>query len=1163
MGPTNRSATLSPSVEDASVRNVTFPELVAAYEEQVSGLVEGGVDVLLVETVFDTLNCKAAIFAVEKYFVEHPSQDWLPLMVSGTLADASGRTMSGQTMEAFVASVLHAPNLLSIGLNCAQGPEQMRPFLDRLKEVVPLVRQRPLFVHAYPNAGLPNEMGEYLLSAEDFGKWLEEFIRDGLVNIVGGCCGTTPDHIHALAEIAAKVPPSRVWMESLDDELELMNASFFAPHAMTLSGLEHVRVAKEMNFVNVGERCNVAGSIKFRKLIRDDEFEKALQVAVDQVDSGAQVIDINMDDGLLDGVACATKFLRLIAMDPQISRVPIMIDSSKFSVIEAGLQCIQGRGIVNSISLKDGEQTFLHQARLVRRYGATALVMAFDEEGQATTAEKKVAICRRSHELLTKKVGFRDQDIIFDVNILTIGTGMPEHNSYAVEFIEAVRQLKKILPHCKTSGGLSNLSFGFRGNTPLREAMHAVFLYHAIAAGLDMAIVNAAALPIYEDIDPTLRDLLEDLVLNRRADATEMLLAFIEESKKSGAGLHGGKGASSGSEEAAISAAAIAKNRKNIPVEERLLIAVTKGALEHIEEDLTEAVEKYGAPLSVIEGPLMAGMNHVGDLFGAGKMFLPQVLKSARAVKTAVGYLTPLIERQAADKIGSTDQTAIDAEVAEQMKKTRKKGTIILATVKGDVHDIGKNIVGVVLGCSNFDVIDLGVKVPADKIVEAVIEHKADILGLSGLITPSLDEMVHVSTELRRRGISIPLLVGGATTSVAHTAMKIAPAYDGPVVHVSDASRAAHVCSSLLSDTLRPAFLADLEQKHSSMRDSYNKRKEKKEFVSLPFAQEHACRLDANDPSVALVPKVLGPKVYRDIAIEEVEKYIDWRYFFPVFRIIGSGTRHVYPDIFEDPLVGGEAKKLFEDAKTMLQRMKESSKLKLHAVCGLFPARKNGDDIEILAHDADPESTTTEPVAVIHCLRQQVLKKKTTDYLCLSDFVFGHVGFFATNAGDGLDAFVREIAGDSGGASYEAIVAQALADRLAEAVAEMLHARVRKELWGYCPEESLSMEDILFEKYAGIRPAFGYPSLPDHTEKDVLWELLDVEKQCGITLTESYAQTPVASVSGMYFAHSGSKYFDVGLLKRDQVEEYANRKGWDVVTCEKWLSASLSYDPSS
>ncbi|HSX66491.1 MAG TPA: methionine synthase [Nocardioides sp.] len=1126
LGPTPKTASISPDVNDPGARNVSYDELVAAYLEQANGLVDGGADILLIETIFDTLNAKAAIFAVETLFEER-GRRW-PVMISGTITDASGRTLSGQTTEAFWNSIRHVKPL-SVGLNCALGAAEMRQYLAELS------RLADCFVSAYPNAGLPNAFGEYDETAAQMASVVQEFAASGLVNVLGGCCGTTPEHIGAIHDATVGLSPR------VPQAVE---------PAMRLSGLEPFNITDESLFVNVGERTNITGSARFRNLIKDGDYDTALQVAAQQVESGAQVIDVNMDEGMIDGVAAMDRFLKLIASEPDISRVPIMVDSSKWEVIEAGLKTIQGKPIVNSISMKAGEEEFRTQARLCRKYGAAVVVMAFDEEGQADNLERRKEICARAYRILVEEEGFPAEDIIFDPNVFAVATGIEEHATYGLDFIEGTRWIKENLPGAKISGGISNVSFSFRGNNPVREAIHAVFLFHAIKAGLSMGIVNAGALVVYDQVDPELRDAIEDVVLNRVADtqaATERLLELAE--------AHRGSGEV---------AEAAAEEWRSLPVRERITHALVKGLDAHVEADTEELRAEIkaagGRPIEVIEGPLMDGMNVVGDLFGAGKMFLPQVVKSARVMKKAVAYLIPFIEEEKA-AAGTTGQ-----------KDTN--GTIVMATVKGDVHDIGKNIVGVVLQCNNFEVIDLGVMVPVQKILDAAKEHQADIIGLSGLITPSLDEMVTVATEMQRQGFDIPLLIGGATTSRAHTAVKVDRKYDAPVVWVKDASRSVPVAATLLNDELRPKFMDEVQADYDALRERHASKNDRP-MASLEAARANAPQLDwsAYHPprphlllqqshDVSAVAN-LGERhatqyvrVFKDYSLTELRKYIDWQPFFNAWEMKGS-----FPDILNNPASGPAARKLYDDAQAMLDQLIEEKWLSASGVIGLFPANAVGDDIELYTDD-----NRTEVRTVLHHLRQQGEHREGIANKALSDYVApkstglkDYVGAFAVTAGLGSVEKVLEFKKNLD--DYNAILLESLADRLAEAFAERMHERVRKEFWGYAPDEHLDNVALIKEQYAGIRPAPGYPACPEHTEKRTLWELLDVEAATGIELTESMAMWPGASVSGFYFSHPESQYFVVGRLGRDQVADYAERKGWTLAEAERWLSANLAYDP--
>ena len=1099
IGPTNRTASISPDVLNPSFRAVTFDELRFAYAEQVRGLIEGGVDVLLVETIFDTLNAKAAIFACAE--VMEACGVRLPIMISGTITDRSGRLLSGQTPEAFWNSIAHAAPL-SVGLNCALGAKQMRAHIAELARVADTL------ICAYPNAGLPNEFGHYDESPATMAAQMAEFAASGIVNIVGGCCGTTPDHIRAIAAAVAGKKPRQIPT---------------VPPRLRLSGLEAFTLTPAIPFVNVGERTNVAGSARFRKLITAGDYTAALAVARDQVENGAQILDINMDEGLLDSEKAMTTFLNLIAAEPDIARVPLMIDSSKFSVIEAGLKCAQGKAVVNSISLKEGEDAFVRQAKLVRRYGAAVVVMAFDEAGQADTFARKTRIAARAYDILVNRVGFPPQDIIFDPNIFAVATGMEEHNGYGLAFIDAARWIRQSLPHAHVSGGVSNLSFSFRGNEPVREAMHSVFLTHAIAAGMDMGIVNAGQIAVYDDLDPELREACEDVVLNRRGDAAERLLALAERHR----------GAGKEKKEADLS-------WREWPVEKRLTHSLVHGITDFIAADVEEARLRAPRPLAVIEGPLMDGMNVVGDLFGSGRMFLPQVVKSARVMKQAVAHLLPYMEQQ---RDGRTHASS--------------NGKIVLATVKGDVHDIGKNIVGVVLACNSYDVIDLGVMVPAEKILQAAIAEQADIIGLSGLITPSLDEMCHVAAEMERQGFDVPLLIGGATTSRVHTAVKIHPNYRrGQTLYVNDASRAVGVVSSLLSPATRAHTINEVRAEYARIAAAHARGEEGKQRLPLADARANALRLNWSGDYLPPVPRIFDRHRLTDIPLSELINLIDWTPFFATWELNGK-----FPAILNDPQTGEAARSLFADAQAMLRQIIADGWFTARAVFGLWPANSEGDDILIFADEA-----RNAPIAVLHTLRQQLPRREGRANVALADFVAprasglaDYVGAFAVTAGIGEEAVVDRFkrANDD----YSAIMAKALADRLAEALAEYLHRRVRTEFWGYAPDEAFSSTDLIAEKYRGIRPAPGYPAQPDHSEKATLFHLLDGERQIGVRLTESFAMWPGASVCGCYFSHPESYYFGVGRIERDQVEDYAARKNWTSEQAEKWLAPILNYDP--
>ncbi|MEE1946949.1 methionine synthase [Pedobacter sp. KR3-3] len=1102
IGPTNRTLSLSPDVNDPGFRAITYDQLFDAYYEQIRGLVDGGSDVLLIETIFDTLNAKVAIAAIKQY--EEVIGRKLEIMISGTITDASGRTLSGQTAEAFLNSVSHAQPL-SIGFNCALGAKEMRPHIEEL------AAKANCFVSAYPNAGLPNEFGAYDEMPHETAHLVDDFITSGFVNIVGGCCGTTPDHIGCIAEKASKASPRKI------PTLE--------PY-MRLSGLEPVTITPESIFVNVGERTNITGSPKFSKLILGGDYEAALTVARQQVEGGAQVIDVNMDEGMLDSEAAMTKFLNLIASEPDIAKLPIMVDSSKWSVIENGLKCLQGKGIVNSISLKEGEEKFKESARKIMRYGAAVVVMAFDEQGQADNYERRIEICKRSYDILVNELDFPPQDIIFDPNILTVATGLEEHNNYAVDFINATRWIKENLPHAKVSGGVSNISFSFRGNNVVREAMHSAFLFHAIKAGLDMGIVNAGMLEVYQEIEPELLEKVEDVLLNRRSDATERLVEFAETVKNKGK--------------------AVVKDetwRKNT-VEERLSHALVKGIIEYLDEDVEEARLKYPRPLHVIEGPLMDGMNIVGDLFGAGKMFLPQVVKSARVMKKAVAILLPYIE---AEKLANPDGN-----------QSSSAGKVLLATVKGDVHDIGKNIVGVVLACNNFEIVDMGVMVPAQEIIKKAKEINADIIGLSGLITPSLDEMVHFAKEMEREGFSIPLIVGGATTSRIHAAVKIAPNYTGPAIHVLDASRSVTVCSTLMNQETRGEYITGIKAEYDKAREAHLNKRSDKRYKNIEEARSDKFQIDLD--KVAPAPTFTGTRVFEDYPLADLVPYIDWTPFFHTWELRGS-----YPKIFSDKTIGDEAQKLYDDAQVLLQRILDEKLLTAKGVIGFWPANSVGDDIQLTVDGsqlaADPQNS--KPIT-IHTLRQQAEKVAGEPYYALSDFIApkesnvqDYFGGFAVTAGIGCDELVAEF--EKNHDDYNSIMAKALADRLAEAFAERMHELVRKEYWGYAKDENLDNQDLIKEAYAGIRPAPGYPACPDHTEKETLFNLLDAENKIGLRLTESFAMYPAAAVSGFYFSHPQSRYFGLGKITKDQVEEYALRKNMPLAEVERWLAPNLSY----
>ena len=1096
LGPTSRTLSISPDVNDPGFRNVSFSGLVDVYKEAVRGLIAGGADLLLIETIFDTLNAKAAVFACQQVFEEDGVE--LPIMISGTITDESGRTLSGQTTEAFYNSLRHA-NALSFGLNCALGPDKLRQYVEEMSRI------SETWVSAYPNAGLPNEFGEYDLDAGSMAEQVSEWAESGFVNIVGGCCGSTPEHIKAIAEAVEGKPPRQLPT---------------IPVECRLSGLEPLNIGDESLFVNVGERANVTGSAIFKRLILNEQYEEALDVCRTQVENGAQIVDINMDEGMLDGKAAMVRFLNLCAAEPDIARVPFMIDSSKWEIIEAGLQCVQGKAIVNSISLKEGEEAFIEHARLCRRYGAAIIVMAFDEEGQADTKKRKVEICTRAYRILTEAVGFPPEDIIFDPNIFAVATGIEEHNNYGVDFIEATRTIKQTLPHAMISGGVSNVSFSFRGNNPVREAIHAVFLYHAIHAGMDMGIVNAGQLAVYDELPEELREAVEDVVLNRRPDAGDRLVEIAPNYMGDGAG-----GTKQESPE-----------WREWTVEKRLEHSLVKGITEFIEADTEEALEKLGRPILVIEGPLMDGMNVVGDLFGDGKMFLPQVVKSARVMKKSVAWLEPHLE---AEKSGCDVET---------------KGKILMATVKGDVHDIGKNIVGVVLQCNNYEVIDLGVMVSAEKILETAREQKVDIIGLSGLITPSLDEMVHVAKEMKRQGFTIPLMIGGATTSKAHTAVKIEPQYEHGAIYVADASRAVGVASTLLSKEHKPAFMAGVREEYEEVRVRRAGKDEARNLVAISDARANPTPIDWSDYIVS-APTKPGITVL-DVPIAELVDTIDWTFFFHAWQLKGR-----FPKILDDAEKGEEARKLYDDARAMLDKILEEGWLKAKAVVGLFPANSEGDDVVLYTDERRKETLTT-----LHFLRKQGKQPSGKYNECLSDYIaplssgrIDYIGGFACTAGIGIDEKITEFEKDHD--DYSSLMLKALADRLAESLAEWLHKKVRKELWGYAADEQLDNEALIAEQYRGIRPAMGYPASPDHTEKDLLWELLDAEANTGIWLTESKAMVPTAAVSGLYFAHPEARYFAVGKLNRDQVADYAERKGMALAEMERWLAPNLAYDP--
>jgi len=1093
LGPTSRTLSISPDVNDPGYRNITFRELVEQYKEATRALVEGGVDIVLIETIFDTLNAKAAVFAVKQVFDEDGYE--LPIMISGTITDASGRTLSGQTTEAFYNSLRHAEPV-SIGLNCALGPDLLRQYVEEMSRVA------ECHVNVHPNAGLPNEFGEYDLDAEHMGEYIAEWADSGFLNIVGGCCGTSPQHIKSIAEaVAGKAPRTAPQL----------------PRDCRLSGLEPLNIGDDSLFVNVGERANVTGSAKFKRLILNEEYEEALDICRTQVENGAQVVDVNMDEGMLDGKAAMVRFLNLIASEPDIAKVPLMIDSSKWEIIEAGLQCSQGKPIVNSISMKEGEEAFRHQAKLCRRYGAAIIVMAFDETGQADTQARKVEICTRAYRILVDEIGFPPEDIIFDPNIFAVATGIEEHDNYGVDFIEATREIKNTLPHAKVSGGVSNVSFSFRGNNPVREAIHAVFLYHAIKAGMDMGIVNAAQLAVFDDLPDELRNAVEDVVLNKHPESGERLVELAPKYAGDGVG---------GTQEEDL-------EWRSWPVNKRLEHALVKGITEFIDEDTEEARQQFNKTLEVIEGPLMDGMNVVGDLFGAGKMFLPQVVKSARVMKKSVAYLDPFLQEEKAE---------CDIET---------QGKILMATVKGDVHDIGKNIVGVVLQCNNYEVIDLGVMVPADTILQTAKQENVDIIGLSGLITPSLDEMVHVAKEMTRLDFDIPLMIGGATTSQAHTAVKLEPEYAHGVVYVPDASRAVGVATSLLSEEQKAPFLQEIKSEYEEVRQRRAAKNDAATLVSIEAARSNPTPVDW-DEYQPVEPAQPGVTVLEDIDLSGVAEYIDWTFFFHAWQMKGR-----YPKILDDAEKGEEARKLFADAQAMLRQVIEENWLQAKAVVGLFAANAVGDDIEV--YDESGQLLTT-----LHNLRKQGKQPSGKYNECLADYIVpkscgktDYIGGFAATAGIGIDEKIAEFDADHD--DYNALMLKALADRLAEALTEWLHERVRKQLWAYSSHENFNNADLIAEKYVGIRPAMGYPASPDHTEKDLLWELLDAEKNTGIWLTESKAMVPTAAVSGLYFSHPAARYFAVGKIDRDQVEDYAKRKGISIVEVEKWLGPNLAY----
>ena len=1092
IGPLNKTLSLSPDVNDAGFRALTFDQAREAYAEQVRGLIEGGCDLLLVETIFDTLNAKAALCAIEDVFAERSVR--LPLVISVTIVDKSGRNLSGQTVEAFYISIEHAQPL-AVGINCSLGAAEMRPFLKELAGIA------DCYVHCYPNAGLPNAFGGYDQTPDEMASLLRDFAADGMVNLIGGCCGTTPEHIRTIVDAVRGLTPRK----KPDGD----------GHYPRFSGLEPLVVRPETNFIMVGERTNVTGSAKFRKLVTEGDYPEAVSVALQQVRNGANIIDINMDEGMLDSEQAMTTFLNLIGSEPEIARVPFMVDSSKWSVIEAGLKCVQGKAIVNSISMKEGVDDFLDKARKVRRYGAAAVVMAFDEKGQADSIERKVEICARAYHLLIEEAGFEPTDIVFDPNIFAIATGIEEHDEYAIDFIEATKQIKERCPGALVSGGVSNLSFSFRGNDRVREAMHSAFLYHAIAAGMDMGIVNAGQLEVYEEVPKDLLEHVEDVLFNRRPDATERLVVLAERVKSKGR-----------TQQQDVS-------WREASVEERLKHALVKGVVDFVIEDTEEARLKYPRPLDVIEGPLMGGMSVVGDLFGEGKMFLPQVVKSARVMKKAVAHLEPFMEAEKEDSVGPSSQ-----------------GRVLLATVKGDVHDIGKNIVGVVLGCNSYEVVDLGVMVPAQRILDEAVEKKCDIIGLSGLITPSLDEMVNVASEMERRGFQMPLLIGGATTSRAHTAVKIAPVYQGSTVHVLDASRVVNVVSALLSPERREEFDSKNRSDQEKSRKLFEHR-QNRELISIEVARENATPIEWRSDDVP-TPSFHGRRIIDDVTLEEIADYIDWTFFFSAWELRGR-----FPKILEHEIHGAAARELYDHGRTLLDRIVSEKLLTPQGVYGFWPANRDGDDIVLWADDA-----RSREYLRFHMLRQQAVKPNENPYYCLSDFVAplstglkDHLGAFAVTTGIGADELARKFEEDHD--DYNAIMVKSLADRLAEAFAELLHQRARRE-WGYEPERGLTRDDLIAERYRGIRPAFGYPACPDHTEKAALWELLKPD-EVDISLTEHFAMMPSASVSGVYFAHPQARYFSVGPIGRDQVEDYARRKNMMLAEAERWLQPNLGY----
>jgi len=1093
MGPTNRTASVSPDVNKPAYRAVNFDELKDAYFEQVSGLVEGGVDVIIIETIFDTINAKAALFAVQEYNEKHNAN--VPVMVSGTITDASGRTFSGQTLEAFYNSMSHV-ELLSIGLNCSFGAEQLKEPIKQLSQI------SRFYISAHPNAGLPDEFGDYKQSADEMAQHVSTYMEDKLINIIGGCCGSRPEHIEAIAKVAQKYTPRQ------RPEIE---------KATILSGLEAVTITPDRNFVNIGERTNVAGSKKFARLVREGNFEEALAIARKQVEDGAQVVDVCMDDAMMDSKAMMKEFLNLIASEPDVAKAPVMIDSSKWEVIEEGLKCVQGKSIVNSINMKEGEEQFLEQAHKIKKYGAAAVVMLFDEDGQAVDFKRKTEIAERAYKLLTEKINFPPEDIIFDANVLSIATGMEEHNNYAIEFIEATKWIKENLPYAKVSGGVSNLSFSFRGNNVVREAMHSVFLYHATKAGMDMGIVNPSMLQVYDDIPKELLEIVEDVVLNRREDATERLIEYAETVKSSGKKKEK------------------TEDWRNKDLPERVSYSLVKGITDHVDKDMEEARQVYDKGLDIIEGPLMTGMNRVGELFGEGKMFLPQVIKSARVMKKAVAYLMPYIEEENKEQGGSSSA-----------------GKVLLATVKGDVHDIGKNIVGLVLSCNNYEVIDLGVMIPTEQIIEEVKKQKPDILGLSGLITPSLDEMTNVAAEMEKAGQNIPILVGGATTSKAHTAVEIAPQYNAPVVQVKDASLSAGIVGKLISPDKKGEFTKELKTEQESLKEKHLGRQSQNEYISLNEARNNKPEIDWKEYE-PVKPMFIGEKAFNDFSLEEISKYIDWTYFFYSWELRGK-----YPKIFDDPQKGEDAKKLFNEGKEMLQKIIDKKMIEPNAVVGFYPANSIGEDVELYSDESRKETLLT-----LHFLRNQRKKEAGEPNLCLSDFIMpkelekpDYIGAFFATAGLGVNEWAEKFEKDND--DYSALMLKILSQRMAEALTEMLHGKVRKELWGYNPQENFSPEELVKEKYPGIRPAFGYPSMPDHMQKKPVFDLLNVDQHTKIHLSDNFMMIPEASVSGLYFAHPQAKYFNVQKILEDQLKDYAKRSGVEEEAVRRWLSENLA-----